>query len=110
MGWMIVDPKLLLDHMSHPLRDPDLSSKAEVFGSLRQQSWQLHPLLLTQFWPGTVRWLIPRGFQVLRPGFLEPWLTSPSVTPSAAALSFVSSFFMQLPGPQASSFVPIFGV
>jgi hypothetical protein len=31
--WMIADSKRLLDHLSHTLRGPDLSTEAECFGS-----------------------------------------------------------------------------
>src|SRR5258707_15556658 len=33
MSWMIADPKRLLDHRSHPLSGPDLSTETERFGS-----------------------------------------------------------------------------
>jgi hypothetical protein len=37
MGWMITHPKLLLNHLCHSRRRPDLSTKTEGFGSLLQQ-------------------------------------------------------------------------
>jgi hypothetical protein len=72
MGAMVTDAKLLLDHLSHPLGGPDLSSKAEGFGSLCQQCWQLCTLLLTQSRLSSWWWLMPQGFHSLCLCFFEP--------------------------------------
>jgi hypothetical protein len=110
MSPMIADSKLLLDHQSHPLRGPDLSSKTERFGSLRQQRRQLRPLLGTQFGLSPWRWLMPQGLNSLRPGFLEP-LAHRSLTDSECGgdVLLFPSLFMQFPGTHPSSFAPIFG-
>jgi len=36
MGWVITHPKLLLDHQSHALCRPDLSTETEGFSTLLQ--------------------------------------------------------------------------
>ena len=110
MGWMIADPKHLFDQLSHPRRGPDLSPKAEGFGSFGQQCRQLRPLLGTQLGCGTRRWLMAQGFHSLRLGLFEPLAHRALCHAQCGSDIFLfPSLFMQFPGAYPSSFAPIFG-
>jgi hypothetical protein len=45
-------PELSPDDRRHPLGGPDLAPKAKVFGTLRQQGWEVLPLVCRQLWRG----------------------------------------------------------
>src|SRR5260370_25108414 len=57
MGPMIADPKLSLDHLSHPRGGPDLSTEAEGLRSFAQQAGQLRSLLRRPIQRATCCWL-----------------------------------------------------
>jgi hypothetical protein len=72
MCWMIADSKLLFDQPSDPRGSPDLSTKAEMLGSFRQQERQLRPVFSRQFrlpamWKNTAQ-----GVNALSLCFLDP--------------------------------------
>jgi len=48
MSWMVLHPKLFLDHGCHSLRCPHISSEAVGFGALIEQGGQLRFLFGTQ--------------------------------------------------------------
>jgi hypothetical protein len=109
MGWMIAHCELLLDHHGHPRRGPDLSSKAERFGSLGQQGRQLRSLLGAQFRLSPRRWLMSQGLDSLCPDLLEPLAhCSLSHSECGSAVFLFPSLFTQLRGTHPSSFAPIF--
>ncbi len=108
MGAMIADPELLPDHLYHPRRSPDGSSKAERFGSFCQQGRQLRHLLCTQSRLGPRRWLVPQGLHSLGLRLLEPLAHCPFTHPKCGGDVFLfPSRFMQFPGAHPSCFAPI---
>jgi hypothetical protein len=110
MSRMIAHPELLLDHRSHPLRGPDLSTEAERFGSFGQQGGQLGSLLPTQFGRRPRSWLMPQRFRSLCFGILSPLAHCPLAHSECCSDVFLfPSVFMQFPGAHPSSFAPICG-
>ncbi len=110
MCWMIVDSKLLFDQPSDPRGSPDLSTKAVMLGSFRQQERQLRPVFSRQFrlsamWNNTTQ-----GVSALSLCFLDPLTYSSFGHPKCFGDVFLfPALLIQLPGTQAASFAPIFG-
>jgi hypothetical protein len=85
---MIADPKLPSDHYSHSLTRPYISSKPVRLSSLSQKLRQPRSLIFTQTWRCARRRLVSQGLHA--PSSLARfihWLTAPSVTPKASAIS-----------------------
>ncbi len=109
MSWMIADPKRLLDHRSHPLSGPDLSTETERFGSFAQQGGQLGSLLWTQLGRCPRSWLMPQSFRSLCFGILSPLAhCALAYSEGCGDVFLFPSLFMQFPGTHPSSFAPIF--
>src|SRR5918993_130160 len=88
MSWMVSDPKFSPNHLSHPLTRPHLSSKAVCLSSLSHKLGQFRSLIFTQTWRCARRRLVSQGLHTLLPGTLHiHWLTAPSLTPRASAIS-----------------------
>jgi hypothetical protein len=49
---VVMHPERSPDDRRHPLGGPDLAPKAKVFGTLRQQGWEVLPLVCGQLWRG----------------------------------------------------------
>src|SRR6266851_3964599 len=110
MGPMIADPKLSLDHLSHPRGGPDLSTEAEGLRSFAQQAGQLRSLLRRQFRRGTGCWLMTQSLRSLHSGILSPLAHRTLADSQCASDVFLfPSVFMQFPSAHPSSFAPIFG-
>jgi hypothetical protein len=108
MSSMITDTKLLLDHLGNSRCGPDLSSKAESFGTLCQPCRQLGLLLGAQSRLCSWWWLMSQGLHSLSLRFLEPLAHCTLTHPECGCDVFLSpSLFLQFPGTHPSSFPPI---
>lgn len=88
MSWMVSDPKFSPNHYSHPLTRPHLCSKPVCLSSLSHKLGQFRSLIFTQTWRCARRRLVSEGLHALFClARLIHWLTAPSVTPRASAIS-----------------------
>ena len=87
MSRMIADSKLPSDHYSHPLTRPRFSPKAVNLGSLCQKLGYPGALIFTQAGCRSGRRLETQASAPSSLARFIHWLTAPSVTPRASAIS-----------------------
>jgi hypothetical protein len=81
---VVDNPKLLSDHFSHPLARPHIPPKTVRFGSSCQKLGQFGALLLAE--EGVEGLCLKPSTPSSLARFIH-WLTAPSVTPRASAIS-----------------------
>jgi hypothetical protein len=108
MVGMVGDAELLADDVGDTGTGPDVATEAIGCGSLRQKRWYLCSLCSRQSgWCSGLR-PMAKGLNATRPGPFEP-LTHGAFghTKSNGNVSLPPAHLGQLPGPEATTFLPV---
>jgi len=109
MRWMILDAKLLFDQHRDARCRPDGPAKPIVLSSFCQQVGQLGTLLLSQFRWWTGRWLVAQRIRTILLGSAHPLAHRAFGHPESTSDVFLFPVLLiEFPGPQSSSFAPVF--
>lgn len=104
---VVTDLELVLDELSDAAAGPDLPAKAKGFGTLKQHSDKLCVLRSTQQGLRTGRGMVTQSCDPIQGGPLEP-LADRALGDAQGLrdLSLRPSLLVQVPGPQAATFLP----
>ena len=104
------DAKLQANDRGDPSAGPDLAPKAVSFGPMGQEFWQTEPLAGGQPARSTGAGAAPEGLRTLLASPRYPWADGPFAGAQGFGhLALGPALLPEVPGLQASGFLPIFG-
>jgi hypothetical protein len=105
---VVANPELAPDHRRHPLGGPDVAAEAERLGALRQQQWQLLPLLGRQPRGRARRHAPPQRRDPALAGTPHPLADRARRHPESVGDGLLAPvLLLQLPGAQPPPFAPV---